>query len=96
LPSTVDLIFQEQANGVDKVLAVPLRWGMGFALPTREVAHLVPNGRACFWGGWGGSIVVMDLDRRTTIAYTMNKMAKSLLGGARTSRYLALVYDAIK
>ena len=96
LPSTVDLIFQEQANGVDKVLAVPLRWGMGFALPTHEVAHLVPNGRACFWGGWGGSIVVMDLDRRATIAYTMNKMANSFLGGARTSRYLTLVYDAIK
>jgi hypothetical protein len=38
----------------------------------------------------------MDLDRRTTIAYTMNKMAKNFLGGARTSRYLALVYNAIK
>jgi CubicO group peptidase (beta-lactamase class C family) len=32
-PDTIDLIFQEQANGIDQVLVVPLRWGIGFGLP---------------------------------------------------------------
>ena len=55
--------------------------------PPQEVIHRpVGNGKIRaerFWVGWGGSIVVMDLDRRTTIAYTMNNMADSLIGSDR-------------
>jgi hypothetical protein len=29
----------------------------------------------CAWGGAGGSTVIMDVDRRITFAYVMNKMA---------------------
>ena len=32
-PDTIDLIFREQLNGVDLVLGVPLRWGIGYGLP---------------------------------------------------------------
>jgi len=37
----------------------------------------------------------MDLDRRTTIAYTMNNMADSLIGSDRASRYLRLIYEVL-
>jgi hypothetical protein len=30
---TIDLIFREQLDGVDLVLGVPLRWGIGYGLP---------------------------------------------------------------
>jgi CubicO group peptidase (beta-lactamase class C family) len=33
----------------------------------------VPDEKICFWGGWGGSMVLINPDRRTTIAYVMNK-----------------------
>lgn len=52
-PSTCDLIFQEQSNGVDLVLGVPLRFGIGYALKNEIIPYL-PNGRVCTWGGWGG------------------------------------------
>ena len=32
-PDTIDLIFREQLNGIDLVLGVPLRFGIGYGLP---------------------------------------------------------------
>ena len=32
-PETIDLIFREQHNGVDLVLGIPLRFGIGYGLP---------------------------------------------------------------
>ena len=42
-----------------------------------------------FWGGWGGSIIVMDLDRRLTISYLMNRMAPGIIGSPRSEAYVA-------
>jgi CubicO group peptidase (beta-lactamase class C family) len=95
-PTTIEMIFHEQANGVDQVLAIPLRWGTGFALPRPETLPYIPDDeKICFWGGWGGSIVLMNPDRRTTIAYTMNKMGPGFLGSERTRRYVTLIYEAL-
>ena len=68
------MIFGEQANGVDFVLLAPLRWGIGYALAKNEAFHYVPDEKICFWGGWGGSMLLMCPCRRTTIVYVMNKM----------------------
>ena len=96
-PATVDLIFQEQADGVDLVLGMPARWGIGFALPKAEAVPDIPDGRICYWGGWGGSTVVMDLDRRMTFAYVMNRMGQVTSAGSdRTEKYTRLVYQALK
>jgi CubicO group peptidase (beta-lactamase class C family) len=95
-PETIDLIFQEQANGIDLVLAMPSRWGIGFGLPKPEAVPDIPDGRICYWGGWGGSMVVMDSDRRTTFAYVMNRMGQVTSAGTeRTRRYTRLIYDAL-
>jgi CubicO group peptidase (beta-lactamase class C family) len=91
-PKTIDLIFEEQANGVDLVLGQPLRWGIGFALPRRDSLPYIPEGRVCFWGGWGGSMIVMDLDRRMTVAYMMNRMGAGTIGSARSEIYVRAVY----
>ena len=32
-PETIDLIFEEQTDGVDLVLGIPLRFGIGYGLP---------------------------------------------------------------
>ncbi len=73
-------IFEEQSNGEDVVLNVPLRFGIGYGLGN-EAVPIGPN--ACFWGGLGGSIVVSDLDYRLTVAYVMNRMEVGLLGDVR-------------
>ena len=95
-PDTIDLIFQEQADGVDLVLAMPVRWGIGFGLPKPEAVPDIPDGKICYWGGWGGSMAVMDADRRATFGYVMNKMGQVTSAGTeRTRRYTRLIYQAL-
>ena len=76
----VSAIFEEQSNGRDLVLNVPLRFGMGFGL----ASETMPMGpRSCAWGGYGGSLVFNDLDARVTVAYVMNRMQAGILGDSR-------------
>jgi CubicO group peptidase (beta-lactamase class C family) len=93
---TIERIFDVQSHGPDLVLAAPLKFGIGYALATPEVLPFVPPGeRVCFWGGWGGSVVLINPDRRTTATYVMNKMGQGTLGNERTARYATLIYEAI-
>jgi CubicO group peptidase (beta-lactamase class C family) len=94
-PETVEVIFDEQANGVDLVLGVPLRFGIGFGLPQRDTVPYIPDGKICFWGGWGGSLIIIDLERQLTIGYMMNKMGAGIIGGDRGEAYVRAVYAAL-
>jgi Beta-lactamase len=85
-PTTIKLIFDQQSDGVDLAVGLPARFGIGYALPHPVLAPYIPDGRCCFWGGWGGAIVVNDLDRQMTFAYVMNKMGMSSPGGLGTER----------
>lgn len=77
---TGDLIFQSQAKGFDPVLNMEVNIGMGYGL----ASSAVPVGpRACFWGGYGGSVIIMDQELDLTIAYMMNKMRGGLVGDER-------------
>ena len=94
-PETVERVFQTQIEGPDLVLAGhQLRMGLGFALPSPAIGY-IPDGKICFWGGWGGSWEAMNPDSRTTIAYVMNQMGPGIEGSARTDRYFRLIYDAL-
>jgi CubicO group peptidase (beta-lactamase class C family) len=92
---TVERIFEVQADGPDLVLFVPLRWGIGYGLPQPVSAPAVPEGRVCWWTGWGGSIVVNDLDRRVTIAYAMNRMVDHFTSSARTDGYVRTALECL-
>jgi CubicO group peptidase (beta-lactamase class C family) len=94
-PDSIEVIFDEQSDGVDLVLGLPVRFGIGWALPKPELIPYLPDGRVCFWGGWGGSVIVTDLDRRLTIAYMMNKMAPGIVGSPRSEAYVRAVYDTL-
>jgi CubicO group peptidase (beta-lactamase class C family) len=75
-----EAVFEEQANGTDLVLGVPLRFGVGYGLS----GELLPIGpRACFWGGWGGSLIIADYDLNLVVTYVMNKMESGLVGDVR-------------
>lgn len=95
-PKTIDLIFQTQTDGIDLVLQQKIRMGIGFGLPTKDSdVDWIPEGRVCAWGGWGGSIAIMDLDRKLTITYVMNKMENVGLGNDRTKEYVATIYKIL-
>ncbi|MFJ5920850.1 serine hydrolase domain-containing protein [Streptomyces ardesiacus] len=92
---TIDFVFDVQSDGVDLVNGLPVRWGIGFALPKKATLPWIPDGRVAFWGGWGGSMIIADLDRRMTISYVMNKMGPGLLGSDRSAAYVQAVYDQL-
>lgn len=78
----VERVLEVQAEGTDLVLGVPLRFGMGFGLPS-DLMPINETGRACYWGGYGGSVIVVDMERRATFAYMMNRMKEGLVGDDR-------------
>jgi CubicO group peptidase (beta-lactamase class C family) len=85
-----DAIFEEQSNGTDLVLGVPLRFGMGYGLSNAEM----PIGpRSCYWGGYGGSIIVIDQETELTISYVMNRMESGLVGDLRGA---SIVLEAVQ
>jgi CubicO group peptidase (beta-lactamase class C family) len=94
-PDAIGLIFDEQSHGLDLVLGVPLRFGIGYALPETETVPYIPPGRTCFWGGWGGSVILMDLDARTTISYMMNKMGPGIIGSDRSEAYVRAIQGCL-
>lgn len=85
-PQTIDRIFEVQSNGIDLVIGAPSKWGVGYGL--------LPEGRECCFGGWGGSLVIIDVDRRITFAYVMNKMAPG--GGTIAAALGQRVADIVK
>jgi CubicO group peptidase (beta-lactamase class C family) len=90
----VQRVLEEQTRGQDLVLGVPIVFGMGFGLndPSFPIS---PNPRTFFWGGWGGSLAIIDLDARLSIAYVMNRMNANLLGDLRGGGLAGAVYTAL-
>lgn len=93
-PATCERILDEQHYGTDQVLGVPIRFGIGYGLPSPDTP-VSPSARACFWGGWGGSVIVVDMDKRMTVAYMMNKMGEGLVGDDRGFGILVAAYTAL-
>jgi len=77
---TLDRIFHTESSGTDAVLGIPVHFGAGYGLSSPST----PLGpRACYWGGYGGSIIIMDQDLELTVSYMMNKMESGLVGDFR-------------
>ncbi|MGW4122903.1 serine hydrolase domain-containing protein [Nocardia sp. NPDC004711] len=93
---TIDLIFEQQSDGLDLAIMLPLRFGVGYGLPQPQTAPHVPDGRVCWWAGLGGAMVVNDLDHRVTFAYAMNRMAPGLIGSDRADAYLKATFDTVR
>jgi CubicO group peptidase (beta-lactamase class C family) len=91
----VDRVLEEQADGLDLVLGMPIRFGMGYGLPSPTVP-ISPSQKACFWGGWGGSVVLVDMDQRMTFAYMMNKMGAGVVGDDRGFGLVTAMYQALE
>ncbi|KAF2622366.1 beta-lactamase [Macroventuria anomochaeta] len=97
-PKTVDLIFNQQTLGPDLVITAKARFGVGYGLNNPGpggAGYWVPEGKICFWGGWGGSMAIMDVGRGVTISYMMNKMGNAGLGSGLAKGYVWEVYRAL-
>ena len=85
---------EEQIDNVDDVLYMRMRHGLGFA---RDLDGWVtsPNPNHMFWGGWGGSVAVVDFDVRASVAYVMNRMESTITGDPRGNRIVDAAFASI-
>jgi hypothetical protein len=67
---------------------------MGYGLQS-ELMPLGPNHNVCFWGGWGGSLALIDCDARICMSYVMNRMAGTLTGDLRSASLVAAAYQSL-
>jgi CubicO group peptidase (beta-lactamase class C family) len=91
--ATLERVFHPMTVGTDLVLGFEGNFGLGYGLTSSSI----PIGpRACYWGGFGGSIIYMDQELELTVAYDMNKMNFGLVGDTRGATFaLAAVLAAI-
>ena len=93
--STAESVMKERISGMDLALGVPIGFGLGFGLNS-ELMPLSPNDNACYWGGWGGSSILVDQDARLSASFVMNKMFEGLLGDPRSYNLVQAVYKCME
>jgi CubicO group peptidase (beta-lactamase class C family) len=70
--STIENAIKEQIHGRDIVIfRQPKSWGLGFGL-SHDIYLQGP--RSFYWSGLGGSYCIMDLEKKLSIGYAINKM----------------------
>jgi CubicO group peptidase (beta-lactamase class C family) len=84
----------ESSMGLDAVLGVSTRFGLGFMLPQPE-AQFSPSASAFGHPGAGGSIGFADPEGRLGFAYVMNRMGTSLLLDPRPAALIDAVYTCL-
>jgi CubicO group peptidase (beta-lactamase class C family) len=65
-------VLELQSDGVDLVMGLPIRWGMGYCLGSPVFGQGF-GPRVAFWGGNGGSLSYVDLDTRMAVGFVMNR-----------------------
>ncbi|MDR6975663.1 CubicO group peptidase (beta-lactamase class C family) [Streptomyces sp. 3330] len=63
-PAGCDRAWEEQFSGEDRVLGMPISWGLGYGR----------FGGTYGWGGWGGSTVMIEPESRAVVAYVTHQM----------------------
>ncbi|MBY9016436.1 MAG: beta-lactamase family protein [Candidatus Lokiarchaeota archaeon] len=90
--STVEKAIEPQISGRDVVMMyAPAKFGLGFGLLNDD---LLLGPRSFYWSGAGGSLCIMDLEKKLSIGYAMNKM---YMKGKdpRTGKLIKAVWDSI-
>ena len=73
------------------MLGIRQRIGMGYGLSNPPDMPLAP--RACYWGGYGGSIIIVDQDAGLAVCYVMNRMESGVTGDLRG---LNIIMETVK
>ena len=53
------------------------------------------NPNTCFWGVYGGSSILVDIDAYVCLSYVMNKMEKGALGDPRGFGLAAALFSSL-
>ena len=79
--------WQEQFRGPDRELGMSMRWGLGYGM----------FGDTYGWGGWGGSMVMIEPSSRMAAAFVTNQMPEPGTGAEfRALEIVMSAYDGLK
>lgn len=76
---------EEQFRGKDPLLGMNVSYGLGYGL----------FGDSYGWGGWGGSLVVIDPGARMVVSYVTNQMPAPGSGENRGLEVVMAAYDGL-
>ncbi len=93
-PESIARCHEEQSRGLDEVLRIETRFGLGFMLSLPD-ASLGPNPRSFGHPGAGGSLGYADPDAHIGFGYVMNRMEPGILIGSRVSRLIEALYACL-
>jgi|TARA_B110000967_G_scaffold192533_1_gene219249 CubicO group peptidase (beta-lactamase class C family) len=82
-PQTIARIFEDQGVIAGVGSNHGIGYGLGVGIGGLEASGAPAGTKACFWGGAGGSSIVVDLSHRACFSYVMNQMSNDLLGDVR-------------
>jgi CubicO group peptidase (beta-lactamase class C family) len=80
-----DRAWEEQFRGEDRILGMAMRYGLGYGL----------FGSTYGWGGWGGSMVMIEPDARLAVSYVTNQIREPG-GDNRGLEIVMAAYDGLK
>ena len=89
-------VLEQQSDGMDLVMGIPCRWGMGYALEMLPFPAVPAGARAAWWGGGGGSLSFVDLDARMSIGFVPNRWISGPYEQHRSGNIVRAAYQALK
>ena len=87
--------FEPQIEGVDIVMGLPMTYCMGYARKNPTLIRFGSDEGSVFWGGAGGSSILIDRDAHTCVSYVMNQMSNDLLGDKRANSLGLALYEGL-
>lgn len=90
--ATMEKAVQEQIENTDLVLGIPIKFGLGFGLSDMLV-QMPEDG--FWWGGYGGSMCLMNLKHGYCLTYAMNRQIMSLVGDERFQWLAAAAHECL-
>ena len=91
---TVNQMTTMQIEGRDLVLAVQVRWGVGFILNKHKVIYGPIEG-AFGHSGYGGSCAFGDPENKIGVSYVMNRMLDNFNADGRSIELINTTYDCL-
>lgn len=95
-PKGAKRALEPQIDGIDQLMGLPISYCMGYARRGDTFIPFGPIESTIWWGGAGGSSVIIDTDSHACFSYVMNQMSFDLLGDKRSDDLGLALYEGMK
>ena len=99
--NTIEQIFREQGDMDlgrrygDTHSGMGVTHGIGYGLTGLFAAQMPADLKTCFWGGSGGSTIILDHTNRVCMSYVMNQMDWNTMGDQRGGGLTGRFYEGL-